>query len=428
MTSMVVYLPFEDAVILQAVRNCLVASAAPSVRRFFNRTGTVIHSNLGHAPIVGFAADAMRDVALVPSNLKYDLASGRRGDRDSHIEDLMRDLTGALAATTVNNNAATVLMLLSVLARRKEVPVSHDELIKIGGSCRILEIVASAGYKLVEVGTTNSTQASGFKAAIGSKMFLIMKVHMANYRINGFVAYLDERELAAIPHAHDLPFVIDLDSGMLSDFTAFRLPHEPTPQEALTNGADLIAFSAEKMPRGPQAGMICGRDDRIRKFKKHPMKRALRLDKVTFAGLMATLQFYRDLDRLAARVPVLRMIICSINDIRTKTGRMLPAFIKYLDGAASMITQDCFSQISSGSLPVDRLPSAALAITPIVGRRGQCKAAERLADSFRILPLPVIGRLSDGTLLFDVSCLDKEDEPTSLGQLDGKAGAGASYP
>jgi L-seryl-tRNA(Ser) seleniumtransferase len=415
----------DDAAILQAVRARLDAAAMPSMQRVINLTGTVIHTNLGRAPMAGVAAEAMRDAALAPSNLEYDLASGRRGDRDSHVEELICELTGAEAATVVNNNAAAVLLVLSALARRKEVPVSRGELIEIGGSFRMPEIMASAGCKLIEVGTTNRTHASDFEAVIGPKTSLIMKVHMANYRIDGFVAEVAERDLAVIAHAHDVPFVIDLGSGTLTDFTALGLPHEPTPQAALESGADLVTFSGDKLLGGPQAGIICGRADLIKKLKKNPMKRALRLDKVTLAGLAATLQLYRDPDRLAARVPVLRMLTRSVDVIRAQADRLLPAFAKSLDGAAAVTAQDCFSQVGSGSLPVDRLPSVALAITPITGRRGQGKAAERLAALFRALPLPVIGRLSDGALLFDLRCLDEADEPALLGQLDGMAGADA---
>ena len=210
----------DDAAILQAVRARLDAAAMPSMQRVINLTGTVIHTNLGRAPMAGVAAEAMRDAALAPSNLEYDLASGRRGDRDSHVEELICELTGAEAATVVNNNAAAVLLVLSALARRKEVPVSRGELIEIGGSFRMPEIMASAGCKLIEVGTTNRTHASDFEAVIGPKTSLIMKVHMANYRIDGFVAEVAERDLAAIAHAHDVPFVIDLGSGTLTDFTA----------------------------------------------------------------------------------------------------------------------------------------------------------------------------------------------------------------
>lgn len=406
------------ASILQATQERLTALATPSLRRVFNLTGTVIHTNLGRAPMADAAVEAMQDAARFPANLEYDLKSGKRGDRDAHVEDLICRITGAEAATVVNNNAAAVLLVLSALARRKEVIVSRGELIEIGGSFRIPDIMKSAGCKLVEVGTTNRTHAADFESAIGPKTALIMKVHMANYRIDGFVAEVPETDLIEIAHAHDLPCAIDLGSGTLTDFTSHGLPDEPTPQSAIANGADLVTFSGDKLLGGPQAGIICGRADLIKKLKKNPMKRALRLDKVTLAGLAATLQLYRDPDRLVHRLPVLQLLTRDADDIRTQAARLLPAFQKHLEGLAKVTTQDCLSQIGSGSLPIDRLPSVALSITPASGQRAKGKAVADMAAAFRALPIPVIGRLSDGALLLDLRCLAVAEESALLGQLD----------
>lgn len=410
------------ASILQATQERLTALATPSLRRVFNLTGTVIHTNLGRAPMADAAVEAMQDAARFPANLEYDLKSGKRSDRDAHVEDLICRITGAEAATVVNNNAAAVLLVLSALARRKEVIVSRGELIEIGGSFRIPDIMKSAGCKLVEVGTTNRTHAADFESAIGPKTALIMKVHMANYRIDGFVAEVPETDLIEIAHAHDLPCAIDLGSGTLTDFTSHGLPDEPTPQSAIANGADLVTFSGDKLLGGPQAGIICGRADLIKKLKKNPMKRALRLDKVTLAGLAATLQLYRDPDRLVHRLPVLQLLTRDADDIRTQAARLLPAFQKHLEGLAKVTTQDCLSQIGSGSLPIDRLPSFALSITPASGRRAKGKAVADMAAAFRALPIPVIGRLSDGALLLDLRCLAVAEESALLGQLDGFTG------
>lgn len=410
------------ASILQATQERLTALATPSLRRVFNLTGTVIHTNLGRAPMADAAVEAMQDAARFPANLEYDLKSGKRGDRDAHVEDLICRITGAEAATVVNNNAAAVLLVLSALARRKEVIVSRGELIEIGGSFRIPDIMKSAGCKLVEVGTTNRTHAADFESAIGPKTALIMKVHMANYRIDGFVAEVPETDLIEIAHAHDLPCAIDLGSGTLTDFTSHGLPDEPTPQSAIANGADLVTFSGDKLLGGPQAGIICGRADLIKKLKKNPMKRALRLDKVTLAGLAATLQLYRDPDRLVHRLPVLQLLTRDADDIRTQAARLLPAFQKHLEGLAKVTTQDCLSQIGSGSLPIDRLPSVALSITPASEQRTKGKVVADMAAAFRALPIPVIGRLSDGALLLDLRCLPVAEESALLGQLDGFTG------
>lgn len=412
----------DVASILQATHERLTALATPSLRRVFNLTGTVIHTNLGRAPMAEVAVEAMQDAARFPANLEYDLKSGKRGDRDTHVEDLICRITGAEAATVVNNNAAAVLLVLSALASRKEVIVSRGELIEIGGSFRIPDIMKSAGCKLVEVGTTNRTHAADFESAISTKTALIMKVHMANYRIDGFVAEVPEPDLIDIAHKHELPCAIDLGSGTLTDFSSLGLPDEPTPQSAIANGADLVTFSGDKLLGGPQAGIICGRADQIKKLKKNPMKRALRLDKVTLAGLAATLQLYRDPDRLMHSLPVLHLLTRGIDEIRAQAARLLPALQKHLDGLAEVTTHDCQSQIGSGSLPIDRLPSVALSITPAIGQRAKGKAVAHMATALRALPIPIIGRLSDGALLFDLRCLGVAEESAFLGQIDTFAG------
>lgn len=412
----------DVASILQATHERLTALAAPSLQRVFNLTGTVIHTNLGRAPLAEAAVEAMQYAARFPANLEYELKSGKRGDRDTHVEDLICRITGAEAATVVNNNAAAVLLVLSALARRKEVIVSRGELIEIGGSFRIPDIMKSAGCKLVEVGTTNRTHATDFESGINPKTALIMKVHMANYRIDGFVAEVPEAELIKIAHAHKLPCVIDLGSGTLTDFSAHGLPDEPTPQSAIANGADLVTFSGDKLLGGPQAGVICGRADLIKKLKKNPMKRALRLDKVTLAGLAATLQLYCDPDRLVSQLPVLRSLTRDEDDIRVQAARLLPVFQILLEGSATVTAQDCQSQIGSGSLPIDRLPSVALSITPAATRRTKGKAVAEMAAAFRALPIPIIGRLSDGALLLDLRCLEVTEESVLLEQLKYFAG------
>ena len=407
----------DMASILQAIDQRLTVLATPSLRRVFNLTGTVIHTNLGRAPMAEVAVEAMNDAARFPANLEYDLKTGKRGDRDTHVEGLICRITGAEAATVVNNNAAAVLLVLSALARRKEVIVSRGELIEIGGSFRIPDIMKSAGCKLVEVGTTNRTHAADFESAISPKTAMIMKVHMANYRIDGFVAEVPEADLTDIAHAHELPCAIDLGSGTLIDFSSLGLPDEPTPQSAIANGADLVTFSGGKLLGGPQAGIICGRADLIKKLKKNPMKRALRLDKVTLAGLAATLQLYRDPDRLTQRLPVLHLLSRDVDQIRAQASRLLLEFQKHLEGLATVTTQNCLSQIGSGSLPVDRLPSVSLSITPATEQRAKGRAVADMAAAFRALPIPIIGRLSDGALLLDLRCLEVAEENALLEQL-----------
>jgi len=406
----------EDSVIGAAVAERVRMRLAPSLKPVFNLTGTVLHTNLGRAPMAPEAIEAAARVAGGASNLEYDLGKGQRGDRDSHLEDWLVRLTGAEAATVVNNNAAAVMLVLNTLALRKEVPVSRGELIEIGGAFRIPDIMARSGSKLIEVGTTNRTHLRDFEAAVGARTGLIMKVHTSNYAIQGFTAEAPEPELARLCKANEIPFVVDLGSGTLVDLAAYGLPHEPTPAETLAAGADLVTFSGDKLLGGPQAGLIVGRADLIKRLKRNPMKRALRVDKMTIAALAATFAIYADPDRLTERLPTLGQLARPLADIAEAAERIAVPLAERLGDGWSVATAECHSQIGSGTLPVESLPSRSIAIAPAApGKRGTGTALKRLAAAFAGLPRPVIGRTQDDRLVLDLRCLD--DEAAFVAQL-----------
>ena len=393
----------------------LAARDASALRPLFNLTGTVLHTNLGRAllaePAVAAATAAMRE----PVALEYDLATGRRGERDDHVAELLRDLTGAEAATVVNNNAAAVLLVINSFAAGREAVVSRGELVEIGGSFRMPDIMAQAGARLREVGTTNRTHPRDYRDAFGPETGLVLKIHTSNYRIEGYTAEVEGPELAGLARAAGVPFCNDLGSGTLVDLSRWGLKREPTVREAVAEGADLVTFSGDKLLGGPQAGFVVGRRDAVARLNRNPMKRALRLDKLRLAALEATLKLYRDPETLAQRLPTLRLLARPEPEVAALAGRLRDPVAALLAPAYAVAAEACRSQIGSGALPVDTIPSAGLAIRPAAGHPAGTDALGRLAAALRALPRPVIGRVTDGALVLDLRCL--EDEAAFLSNL-----------
>ncbi len=406
----------EPAVLVDALAQAVASRLQPRLRAVLNLTGTVIHTNLGRALLAEPALQHLLATMSGPNNLEYDLGSGGRGDRDSIVEELLCTITGAQAATVVNNNAAAVLLTVAALARGREVIVSRGELVEIGGAFRMPDVMASAGATLVEVGTTNRTHPHDYEQAIGPATALVMKVHTSNYAVQGFTAAVDEATLAPLVHARGLPLATDLGSGSLVDLAHWGLPREPLPQEMLGAGCDVVTFSGDKLLGGPQAGLIVGSREAVGRIRQFPVKRALRISKLPLSALEATLMLYLRPERLARDLPTLRLLTRPVEAIRALAAELRPRLAEAVAPRYDVEAVDLLGQIGSGSLPVERLPSAGLAIAPrALQKKGIGTALDALAAALRALPLPVIGRIADDRLLLDLRCL--EDATAFTGQL-----------
>lgn len=387
----------------EAVRRRVAEGLRVSLRPVINATGVVLHTNIGRAPLSADALAAVTAVAGGYSNLELDLETGERGSRYSHVEELLKELTGAEAALVVNNNAAAVLLCLSALARGKEVVVSRGELVEIGGSFRIPEVMAGSGAVLKEVGTTNKTYPRDYEVAIGPETALLLKVHPSNYRVMGFTREVSREELVSLGRKYGLPVMEDLGSGVLVDLRQWGVGFEPTVQASIDAGMDLVTFSGDKLLGGPQAGIILGRTDLVGILKKHPLLRALRVDKLTIAALEATLRAYRRGDA-PETLPVLRMLSLKRDELQRRAERLRDGMACRLGDACSVTVSDGVSQVGGGALPLTGLPTSLVVLKPRVA------TAAALAERLRRGEPPVIVRVQDEAVLLDPRTIGKDEE------------------
>jgi L-seryl-tRNA(Ser) seleniumtransferase len=361
-----------------------------------NATGTILHTNLGRALLPQAAIDAMTAVAGSPVNLEYDLTTGKRGRREEMIQRLLVELTGAEAATVVNNNAAAVLLGLNTFAQGKEVIVSRGELIEIGGAFRIPEVMAKSGAILKEVGSTNRTHPADYENAINEKTALLLKVHTSNYKVVGFTAEVTLDQMVAIGKQHNLPVMEDLGSGALIDLSKYGLPKEPLVGERIAAGADVVTFSGDKILGGPQAGLMVGKKELIGKINKNHLQRALRCGKLTLAALEATLRRYRQSPNIVEEIPTLRAFTRPVNEVRAMGQSLLPKLETLLGNDFHLALQDSTSQIGSGAMPTEELPTVVITI------ENAKLSANAIAKKFRQADPPIIGRIQDEKFLLDL--------------------------
>ncbi len=396
---------FTMAHLLPYIQKELDLLVRPKLRRVINATGVVIHTNLGRAPLHPQALRHLAEISKTYSNLEYDLSLGGRGDRYSHVEELLCRLSGAESAMVVNNNAGAVLLCLNTLAEGKEVIISRGELVEIGGAFRVPDVMRRSGAILKEVGTTNRTYLRDYQRAIGPETALLLKVHTSNFRIMGFTSAVTLGELVQLGREYRLPVMEDLGSGCFVDLSQYGLEKEPTVQEAIRTGVDVVCFSGDKLLGGPQAGVILGKKEILDSIKVNPLTRALRIDKLTLAALESTLLLYRDEKKAMEEIPTLRMLGLDLKRLKRRGRRLLKSLSESLEEKAAIFLREDVSQVGGGALPLQSLPTIVLSIKPV------SFSVNALEERLRQEDPPIISRISKEELLLDMRTLFDEDIP-----------------
>ncbi len=389
--------------ILIQVQDYLKEKTTNNLKAVINATGVVVHTNLGRSLLSKSAQQALEDVSNNYSNLEIDLKDGRRGSRYSHVEDILLELTGAEAAMVVNNNAAAVLLVLSVLGAGKEAIISRGELVEIGGSFRIPAVMEQSGTILKEVGCTNKVYLEDYEGAINEDTGLILKVHTSNYRVVGFTEEVELESLVTAANKYDIPVVNDLGSGLLVDLTSWGLNYETTVKDSIEAGVDIVTFSGDKMLGGPQAGVIVGKREYIDKMKKHPLNRAVRVDKFTIATLEATLSEYIDLEKAFKEIPTLNMITRPIEELRENAENLAREFSKEINSNFAVKVKAAKSRIGGGAFPTESLATYVVELTTTKVK------VDKVAKELRLQEKPIVTRISNDAIIFDLRTIKKDD-------------------
>lgn len=382
------------------------------MKRVVNATGTILHTNLGRAVISEEAADRIKELITGYSNLEYDLEAGTRGSRYSNFEKIITEITGAESAMAVNNNAAAVLLILSTIADGNEVVVSRGELVEIGGSFRVPDVMTQSGGSLIEVGTTNKTHLYDYEGAINERTAALLKVHTSNYKIVGFTESVPLEELVQLAHSREVPLIEDIGSGVLVDLSKYGLTYEPTVQASIRAGADIVCFSGDKLLGGPQAGIIVGKKSIIDKMKKHPLTRALRIDKFTAVALEYVFHQYINEGKAVKNIPVLRLITEDLDNIKKRAEVLKGRLSKEIEKCCEIKIEKCQSQIGGGSLPLERINSYALSLKPLNITTASLEMKLRHMDT------PIVGRVANDNLIMDLRTVLKGEEEIIFNALN----------